>query len=140
MKSFKPLYVYLYVYRYVDRYNIAYNLYKADNQYITGTHQLHKIEEKKKFQVGINKTLTWANITAKQTWRRRVDFPPMLGPVRRMKLALSEPPMVMSLGTNEPLPKESLLRTGCPKRFAETHGTSFVHDGFIIIGRQVGPP
>ena len=82
----------------------------------------------------MNKNLTWAKITAKQTWRRSVDFPPMLGPVRRMKLAWSEPPIVMSLGTNEPLPKDSLLKAGCPKLFAERHGTSLEQDELIIIG------
>lgn len=85
------------------------------------------------------RNLTWANITAKHTWRRRVDFPPMLGPVRSKNLALPEPPMVMSLGTNAPLPKESLLRTGCPKLFAEKVGTSFEHVEPKITGRHVGP-
>lgn len=62
----------------------------------------------------------------------------MLGPVRSMKLALPRPPMVISLGTNSPLPKESLLRTGCPKLLAEMHGSSFEHES-KITGRHVGP-
>ena len=86
-----------------------------------------------------HKNITWAKITAKQTWRRSVDFPPMLGPVRRMKLGWPEPPIIISLGTKVPLPKESLLRTGCPRLFAEKHGTSSGLDESNIIGRLVGP-
>lgn len=48
----------------------------------------------------------------RQTWRRRVDLPPIFGPVRTIKLAFPDPPILTSFGTNEPLPKESLRRMG----------------------------
>ena len=63
----------------------------------------------------------------------------MFGPVRRIKLASFGPPMVMSLGTKEPLPKESLLRTGCPKLLAYRYGASFVHNVRAKLGLHVGP-
>ena len=42
------------------------------------------------------------------------------------------------MGTKVPLPKESLLRTGCPRIFVEKHGTSSGLDESNIIGRLVG--
>ena len=80
-----------------------------------------------------------AQITAKQTWQRSWFPPPMLGLVRRMKLAWPEPPIIISLGTKVPLPKESLLRIGCPRIFAEKHGTSSGLDKSNIIGLLVCP-
>jgi hypothetical protein len=65
----------------------------------------------------------------------------MLGPVRRIKPAQPEPPILMSFGTNAPFPKESLLRTGCPNSFAERHGTctSLDNDEPTMVGRHAGP-
>ena len=47
--------------------------------------------------------------------------------------------MVMSLGTKAPLPKESLLRTGCPKLLAERYGAIFVHNVPKKLGLHVCP-
>jgi len=63
----------------------------------------------------------------------------MLGPVRRIKPAQQETPILMSFGTNAPFPKESLLRTGCPNFFAERHGTSLDNDEPTMVGQHAGP-
>lgn len=90
------------------------------------------------FKLFKNDGVTCAKITAKQTWRRRVDFPPILGPVMRMKLACLDPPIFTSFGTKEPLPNESPLRTGCPRPVADKCGTSTDLE-LDITGRHLTP-
>ena len=75
----------------------------------------------------------------RQTWRRRVDLPPIFGPVRTIKLAFPDPPILTSLGTNEPLPKESLRRMGCPRFLAWKVGVSSGTFNSLIAGQQLGP-
>jgi hypothetical protein len=75
----------------------------------------------------------------RQTWRKRVDLPPIFGPVRTIKLAFPGPPILTSFGTKEPLPKESLCRMGCPRFLAWKVGLSSGPFDSLIVGRQLGP-
>lgn len=80
---------------------------------------------------------TWARITARHTWRRRVDFPPIFGPVNRMNGACFSPPSAISLGTKEFPPARVPPIVGWRRLLALNHGTSC--PDWENLGVQVAP-
>ncbi len=76
-------------------------------------------------------------MTARQTWRSRVDFPPILGPVSSMNGLWFVPPSLTSLGTKEVPPAKVSPSVGWRKPLASNQGATC--SASLNMGVQVGP-
>lgn len=77
-------------------------------------------------------------MTARHTCRRRVDFPPIFGPVRSIKGACCSPPRFTSFGTNEYPAARAAPAVGWRRPLAQNQGVCWPPSA-EKVGVHVGP-